>query len=158
MVIGDSFPPDKRKAYIDRSLKAWRVIYLYCDFIPSPHDKFLLIVNGSPYILYFFISSEPYNLALSNPKMKGTQVSIDVKDHPFLSYDSFIDCSRIGSLPIYEVERQLIADVGRIKGVLSAAVQAKVLEAVKNNARMSPREKKMVLGCLSGGHRRGSKT
>jgi hypothetical protein len=158
MAIGDSFPLEKRKAYVERNLKAWSVIYLYCESISPPHDKFLLIVSASPYVLYFFINTEPYELAKSNPKMKETQVPIDVKEHPFLSYDSFIDCSRLLSLPTYEVERQLVADVGRVKGVISDAIQAKVLEAVRKNRVMSPRKKKMILEqLLSKTPRRGGR-
>jgi len=61
----------------------------------------------------------------------------------------FIDCSRVQSLPIYEVERQLVTDVGRIHGVVSSAVQAKVIQAVKKNTTISRGAKRAILESLS---------
>ena len=149
MPVGDSFPPEKRKAYVDRNLKPWTIIRLYCAFITDPHDKFLVVVSAVPYLVYFFINSRPYRLAESKPGWKDTQVRIDTKNHPFLDYDSFIDCSRVQSLPIHEVEKQLVADISRIHGVVSDAVQAKVIRAVKENVTISRGKKKAILESLS---------
>lgn len=149
MAVGDSFPPEKRKAYVDRNLKPWTIIRLYCAIIADPHDKFLVVVSVVSCLVYFFINSRPYTLAESNPKWKDTQVCIDTKNHPFLDHDSFIDCSRVLSLPIYEVERQLVADISRIHGVVSDAVQAKVIQAVRKNTTISGGKKKAILENLS---------
>lgn len=150
MVLANSLPPAQRKQYIGRQLEPWRILYLFCQFTHPPKEKFLLVIETTPDLRFFVINSRISKLIESQPKMRGTQVRIDAASHPCLLYDSIVDCSRVYAVTREDAERQLMADLGRIKDPASAALRPLVIQAVNGNPRMTRREKREILRCLGG--------
>ena len=149
MAFADSLPPQDRKQYIAGQLQAWRILRLYCQFTHPPKEKFLFLIDTASDLRFFVISSGISKLIESQPRMRGTQVPIDAASHPCLSYDSIADCSRTYAITREDAEQQLMADLSRIKDLASTALRPLVIEAVQANPRMTEREKREILRCLT---------
>lgn len=65
-----------------------------------------------------------------------------MSDHPFLKRDSYLACEKLLRLRRDEVLRELIRNVGAIRGQISDVVKEQVVAAVKFAVTLSVAEKK----------------
>lgn len=61
------------------------------------HGKFFVVIgeNHEEIIGAFFINSNIRNFLLSKPKLLNLQVGISNEEYPFLTHNSYLDCSQI---------------------------------------------------------------
>lgn len=144
----DKLPPQARRIIIDSKLTPGRLLHLFCDFTTPQKEKFLALVCINPEPRFFIINSEINTFVRKRPYLEKCQVRIDAKSHPFLAHDSFIDCTEVHPIAIAEIHRQIGADFNRIKTVLSPAVIANVIAAVKFARTLSPEEQSAILAAL----------
>ena len=89
---------------------------------PAPKDKFIVIAYGNPSPHGFFINSRINNFIRNRPDLLSCEAEILASQHPFLRYDSYVDCREIFSF--YEIE------LTNTRGILSPDAQQVVIEAV----------------------------
>jgi len=70
---------------------------------------------------------------------------LDRREHDFLDHDSYVDCSRIHVFSVKEVEDQVLNDMSRINGFLSANARKRICEIVKGAKTLSLCEKTKIL-------------
>ncbi len=149
--LGNWFPNGDRQAYVDRHLLPGQVLYLHCEFTTPPKGKYLVLVAASvkPRPLLFIINSAVHPFVQSRPPLLACQVQMNAADYGFLDHDSYIDCSKvITDFDLAEIRRQLLDDVGRIRGELSAGDRARIVRVVRDATTLSPLHKRIVLESL----------
>ena len=143
--LGDHFPAEQQQEHITRHLTPGRVLYLFCDFTNPPKEKYLALVCPGPVPLFFVVNSGISTYIQSRPERRTCQVSLPASDHDFLAHDSFLDCSEVvPDLREAEVRRQLVGDIGRIKGELSEAAKAQVISVVQTAHTISAAHKRAI--------------
>ncbi len=65
--------------------------------------------------------------------MLQCQVELTKDTHGFLRTDSFLDCTRVYSIPAQEIERHLVADMRQIRGEVGAGERTAVIEAIRKS-------------------------
>ena len=66
MVLGDSFPDNKKRDYVDRSLVPGMIVRLFCPFTSPPKHKFLLLLSMNPNPVFFIINTQPNRFLIRN--------------------------------------------------------------------------------------------
>jgi hypothetical protein len=151
VILGDHFPSDVKLRTIKEKLQPGRVVYLFCEFTaPRPKDKYLLLACVDPLPLFFVINSEVSDFIKERAHLHRCQVRLDVASHDFLDHDSSIACHEAKSeFSIEDINRQLLSNMDRIKGVISNDVRDQVLAAVKACTVLPNREKMWILKALT---------
>src|SRR4030065_2199499 len=113
MVLGDSFPDNKKRDYVDRSLVPGMILRLFCPFTSPPKFKFILLLSMNPEPVFFIINTKPNPFVL--PKFPDQQIPVIQRDYTFLTHDSYIECSTPRSdFTAEDMRAKVLADVGRI--------------------------------------------
>lgn len=147
--LGDHFPAEQRREYVDRHLVPGQVVYLHCDFTEPPKEKYLVLVCAGAEPLFFVVNSSVHPYLSSRPELRRCQVRLNASGHPFLAHDSFINCAeviRMSDQP--SMVEQLANDIGRIKGTLDEATAKQVVVAVRRATTISPAEKRAIESAL----------
>jgi hypothetical protein len=151
VILGDHFPSDVKLKTIKEKLQPGRVVYLFCEFtVPKPKDKYLLLGCIDPLPLFFVINSEVSDFIKERAHLLRCQARLDVASHDFLDHDSFIACHEAKSeFSVDDINKQLLSDMDRIKGMISNDVRDQVLAAVKACTVLPNREKVWILKALT---------
>jgi hypothetical protein len=148
--LGNLFPEDKKREYIDRNFQPGQVLYLYCEFISPQKDKFLVLICDSEIPLLFFINSNIGPYVANRPDLQNCQVPLRAKDYGFLDHDSFINCGEVVNyFDRQTIYHQLLDDTGRIVGELNEATKNQIVRVVKKARLISNRHKKMIIKALT---------
>lgn len=109
MALGNAFPKEFVFASIKRQLLPGTVVKFKAIMDDGKeHEKRYVILMVDDKTLTCVINSQIPKLIRSNPLLLQCQVSIDKAGHPFMDWDSHIDCSRVRHYPTDEVCEQLI--------------------------------------------------
>jgi len=140
--LGDHFPSEQRRAFIESALKPGCVVRLVIKFPEITKPKFLVLVStDDPEFLTFIVNSEINPFIKKRPHLLQCQVVIEAASHSFLRTDSHVACHEVWPIKKEEVVHALLADMSGLKGDISAGVRARIIEAVKV-ARTIDRDKK----------------
>jgi hypothetical protein len=124
-------------------------IYLvYCGHITDPKDKFCLVVATEPKLRYFFINTEPSPLAANNAKLAPTQVRILRAEHPFLAYDSWVDCRDPQGGRLEDWQEEVAQDAQRVKGQASPALLGAVIASIEASPTIAAKQAEQMLAEL----------
>jgi hypothetical protein len=96
------------------------------------------------------VNSRVHPFVEANKDLAVCQVRLDAARHPFLSHDSFIACHHVLRLPTKSVLKDLIADMGRIKGRVHVDVLAEMVAAIKRAPTLSAAEQTAIAKALMG--------
>src|SRR2546422_11551668 len=112
MSLGGQLPPEQRIQLVLKALTAGTILHLFCTFTTPPKHKFLLLSCVEPEPVLFAINSSVSHYISSRQHLAECQVMLYRTDHPFLEYDSFLDCtSAIRDFTIADLTGQLSEDV-----------------------------------------------
>ena len=130
--LGDHFPADQRRAFVEDALKPGCVVRLVVKFPEITKPKFLVLVaTDDPEFLTFIVNSEINPFIKKRPYLLQCQVTIDADAHAFLKTDSHVACHAVWPVKKEEVVQALLADMSGLKGDVSAGVRSRIIEAVK---------------------------
>lgn len=125
-----------------KGIQPGTVLLTVCNFArPYPKDKFFVTLCLEPQSLFFMINSKVHVILQHAPFIER-QVCIEVKDHAFLSYDSYIDCTQPSVLQLEEIE------ASKICGCISDDVKARIVNAVENSPLIAPVKQRFILEAL----------
>jgi hypothetical protein len=143
--LGDSFPEEEKRAYLDRQLRPGQVLYLFCDFTTPPKEKYLVLVSRGQNPLLFFINSRIHPFILQRPELCDCQVKVSVAGNPFLHHDSFIDCSKVvDQFDQSDIRKQILDDIERVRGELDAQTKQQILTAAQKSRTISQLHKQWI--------------
>ena len=147
--VGDGFPAEKRRAFVERRLIPGCVVRLQVKFPETTKPKFLVLVaDDDPDYCLFIINSRIHPFISSRPHLLKCQVRIEASEHDFLGKDSFLACDKLLRLRRDDVIRELIANVAAIEGNISDDAKNEVIAAVKFAITLSPAEKAKILASM----------
>lgn len=146
MPLGDLFSVEERRDSIRRQLTPGRVFKLFCAFTNPQKDKYLLLACTQPRPLLFIINSEISEYIKKREHLHKCQVPISAGGHDFLKHDSYIDCSEARTdFHLIDIERQVLEDMSRIKGLVAQNVKDELLKAVDATNTISRQHKKWIV-------------
>lgn len=150
--LGNFFPDDSKRQFVSQRMIPGVVLYLFCAFIHRPKEKFLALAfvsEGDNSLLTLLINSEITSYAQERPYLLNCQVLISASEYSFLDHDSYIDCANvIDHFDCRKVESELLDNLDRIKGNLSATTRADLLTAVQGARTISPYHKRLIVNAL----------
>ena len=148
--LGDFFPPEDKQSQLQAALKPGNVFYLHQDFFNRAKDKYFLLVLCADPPLFFVINSDIAPFIARRPELKMCQVLLPLADYPqMLAHDSYVDCKEvIEHFNLAEIERQVLADMSRLKGSLHRESLQEVYDVVTNSTLIEPGYRKLILSAL----------
>ena len=66
-----------------------------------------------------------------------------------MDHDSHIDCNEIKRLSLVDINAEINADAGCLKGEISDDVRAKIVEAINSSPGLTPNEKERYIAALN---------
>jgi hypothetical protein len=101
--------------------------------------------------LGFFISSpkKPPAITRKNLIIQEYQFVVEKATHPFLKYDSILNCFSYEGLDFTDLINGLIESPSKMCGNLSTDMMERVEEAVETNPGFSPDDRNLLIGPIS---------
>ena len=121
------------------SLSCWDVYHvLNCRHAqPIPKNKFVVIICFDPNPHGFFINSQINQFIRRRPRLLPCEVLLPANAHPFLRYDSWLDCQNL-----YDFQPNELTDH---RGAIVSAVRVAVLQGVQNCPVLRRYQKRLIL-------------
>lgn len=141
VLLGDRFP----EYYKNKKLEPGVIIYTYCPFTTPSKDKYHLVCCCDP-LLVLLINSEISEFIACRPTLKACQVEISKEEHPFLDWNSFVNC--IDAHSAYDIsffKKQCESNFDSFyRGNISPNCIRDVIIAVNRSPTMIPKHKKVI--------------
>ena len=148
MSFGSRFPPDFRKAQIERQLRPGTVIKLYRRMDDGQfHEKRYVVMHVDEHTITCVINSAISKFVLTRPALLKCQVSMPCAAHPFMQHDSHVDCSRTHRFATVDVVSDLSSQTDWILGRITADMRDEIVGALKFSETLSAAEVEIL--CLS---------
>ena len=116
----------------------------------SAYDKFAIVARTDPEVLMLMICTEVAAFARNNDRLLRSHVSIDRASHPFLDYDSWIDCndakdeySLLALSEAYERNNSCLV------GTLTREVLRRVVGGIDRSIKLERRKKASISRALT---------
>lgn len=121
-------------------VQPWRAYYCpICQHRkPAPGPKYVVIVCNDAFPMGFLINSRITPFIAKSPDLLAGQVTILVAEHPFLQWDSHVDCN-----DLYPFDEKDLTDD---RGPISDNAKTRIKETVAKSRVLTRDEKKMILG------------
>ena len=146
--LGDFFPGHEKQKHVAGHLEPGQVLCLFCEFTTPQKDKYLVLACPGERSLFFVINSQIPEFAQARKALRSCQIKLSVSDYPFLDHDSYANCAEVRVVSKAEIERQLLNDVGRIKGKLNATTRKRIVKVVQSAKTISKEHKKLIVEAL----------
>jgi hypothetical protein len=144
--LGAKFPEEMRREHAIRHMTPGRVLFLHCDFTTPIKEKLVVIGATDDPPLLIVINSSIAGFIRATPHLAACQVTLAAPDHPFLKYDSYLDCAHIyESMSRDDILRQLTDDPARVKGVVSTAAREQIAAVIATARTVIPLHKGRIL-------------
>ncbi len=131
MSLGDLFPEYFKESFAYRNIDIGKAILIEIEEFDINYSKYIIVVSSNDnemLLAYVIINTEINTNVFPNPYLRSLHIKIDKANHPFLAYDSFVNCSEIKSFNTQEVIEFLKNRPERVVGNISE----EVLKAIQN--------------------------
>lgn len=126
------------------------VIRRFCHFTRPPKIKLLLVARVAAETTVFVVNSEMTDFVRARQHLADCHVPIDLASHAFLDHDSFIDCTEPADyVDTAALVLQLTDDLDKLRGNVSPAVRARVVQAISDSFTMPEAEKPALIAALT---------
>ncbi len=145
MSLGDFFPEDLKQKFAERNIDIGQSILIKVDNFNISYDKYIVLIGFDKEHLdcgTVIINSEINENLFPTNDLKSLHVEIDVQNHSFLEYNSFINCSEIKAYPKQQLINLLKTNPERLVGNISVDVLKKVHITLMNAKTITNFEKK----------------
>lgn len=130
-----------KKMYFPQNIAIWH-IYLCpaCNLSTPPKDKWVVTVGraGKDKIYGFFINTAINPVLRSKEELLKLQITISPIDHPFLRYDSYVNCSKFIEFYPSDFRQHQKEIAAETKSRICAAVLASSIFTDDEKARLAP--------------------
>ena len=150
MTFGSRFPPDFRKAQIERQLKPGTVIKLYRRMDDGQfHEKRYVVMHVDEHTVTCVINSAISNFVLNRPALLKCQVAMPCVSHSFMQHDSHVDCSRTHRFATVDVVADLSSKTDWVLGQITADMRDQIVGAIKFSETLSAAEVQILCRSLA---------
>lgn len=133
MSLGSMFPAQIVRARITANLKPGTVIkHVTVMDDGNVHEKRFVVLSVSADTMTCVVNSQISNFIKNRPNMLCSQVLMEQSDHPYMSWDSHVDCSQVKTYKTTVLVDQLCDKPEWILGAISSDLQAKIIDAINN--------------------------
>lgn len=131
MPLGNFFPADFARMQIERQLQPGMVVKFKAVMDDGVlQEKRFVILSVTDEAFTCVINSEISNFITNRPHLAACQVPIDQASHPYMSWDSHVDCSRIRKYTKVEIVKQLCNQPDWVFGMVSNTVLSEIVDAI----------------------------
>lgn len=141
--LGDHFPVEIKRTSAVRNTAPGMVIKLQAVMNDEKmHEKRFLIVHVDEFTVACVINTRINRFIINNPdpRLLQCQVRIECKTHPFMDWDSHIDCSKVWKYKTSEVVESVIQNPEWVFGEITEALRDEVVAAIKYAPQIAPIE------------------
>ncbi|MDU8417000.1 hypothetical protein RYA60_01865 [Pseudomonas syringae] len=132
MSLGSFFPADFARMQIERQLQPGVVVKFSAEMDDGKvHEKRFVVLDASENTFTCVINSRISRFIASDANKLKCQVAILASQHPFMSWDSHVDCSRVRTYSRAEVIDQLCTNPEWILGVIALELRDEIVGALK---------------------------
>jgi hypothetical protein len=153
MALGDAFPASFKAAAIKRQLRPGVVVKIETTMDDGEiHEKRFVILRVDEATSTFtcVINSRLSRIIANNPAASQCQVRIDRQTHPFMDWDSHIDCSRIRQYSTDDMCEQLAAKPDWVLGNITSEIRDQIVSALKFSRTIASVELNICSDALAG--------
>lgn len=145
--LGAHFPPSKAEEAIRRMLVPGAVIKIRCkmDDGRTKEKRFVVVAVGEQTVTCV-INTELTNFAKSRANIVACNVPLTATSSPFLSHDSYVDCTSLRRYSTAEVVSQLKAQASLLLGMITPELRDAMMFALNLSYTISRAE---LLECQS---------
>ena len=139
--IGGRFPEQYRKEFCNRHLVPGAVLRLFAPETHPPKIKRFIVLgfnDRAESAAILFINTE----IPRSPFIKSLQFSVKASENPFITHDSFIDCSQLYERDLVSLRNAFANDLGIYLGELSAKDLKAIALVVRRAKTISPNLKR----------------
>jgi len=129
MSLGDFFPEDLKQKFAERNIDIGQSILIKIDNFNINYDKYIVLIGFDKDNIdcgAVVINSEINENLFPTNYLKSLHVEIDVQNHSFLEYNSFINCSEIKTYQKQQLIDFLKTNPERLVGNIGIDVLKKV--------------------------------
>ena len=107
------------------------------------HGKFFVVIGQNDNEIYgaFFINSNVRNYLYSKPKLLELQVGLGSDNYPFLTHNSYLDCSQIIKIAKTDLEDDINSKIASFRGTLFEDDLEQVMELIRASDVFTPKDK-----------------
>lgn len=132
MSLGSFFPADYARMQIERQLQPGVVVKFLADMDDGKtHEKRFIVLDVTENTFTCVINSKISPFIIKDPNKIKCQVLIGAEEHPFMSWDSHVDCSRIRVYSRSELVDQLCNNPEWILGMTTPELRDQIVGAIK---------------------------
>lgn len=150
MGLGDSFPKEMQEDFARRSLVPGVVIR-----VPQVMDdqkekeKRFVVLHVDDDTLTCVINSELTDFVQKTPSLRQCQVVMPQAGHPFMRWDSFVDCAKIRRYHTKDLISHLASNTTDILGKISPDLRDQILSALKYSTTNAPIDVELCADALN---------
>ena len=144
MNLGDYFPQHVKDDFAARSIEVGQALFIEIPEFNLPYKKYLIIaaINMHRTILAGVIVNTEINQNIARSKqLQSFHLLIKQADHPFLQYDSYVNCSTLHKRTVEEVGRAISANPAVVVGNVTADMLRKIHAALTDCREISRKDK-----------------
>jgi hypothetical protein len=145
MNLGDYFPKENTKAYVERNIKVGTVIKLYVSDTKPPKEKRFIIIGFTEdklTLASIYINSEINTKINWSIEQQALQVELDAIGRGYLSKKSYVDCSKFIARDASDIKEKLLKRPEAIIGNLSKPDLELILNTLKGATTINGKLKK----------------
>lgn len=119
MCPGELVPDDQSRTNAQKLLVPGCVIKAFVKDTTPPKVKYYIVlgnINSGLLLASFYINSHMNGTIMRNPILSDLQHLIRKENHDFLTYDSYVDCSKLNQHDYNEVLRLVSLNPGIVVG------------------------------------------
>ena len=132
MSLANAFGPAMAKASAKRQLVPGAVVKMFQKMDDgNEQEKWFVVVDVNQWTITCVINTNVPKLIQRNASLLKCQVPVAKADHPFMSHDSNLDCTKVMSFPTSDVLNQLAEKPEWIMGAASNALLTDMITALK---------------------------
>lgn len=104
MDLGDFFPQEIKDDFAKRNIEIGKTLLIEIPDFNISYKKYLIVVGINELYLAGVIINTEVNLNFAwNEALRKLHLLIKSNEHPFLKYDSYVDCSKLHKRLISEI-------------------------------------------------------
>lgn len=145
MNLGDLFPKNIKEEFAKRNIDIGNALLIKLEDLQVNYDKYIVLVaidDKDIDVAYVIINTDINVNVYPTPYLQSLHLDIDAARHPFLDYDSHINCSNLREFNKQKLIEFIIANPERVVGNIDPTLLEDVKKTIKKATTILPILKK----------------
>ncbi|ABQ06628.1 hypothetical protein [Flavobacterium johnsoniae] len=141
MSLGDLFPDNLKEDFAERNIDVGNALLIKLENLQVNYDKYVILVGVNEVelaVAYVIINTDINQNVYPTAYLQSLHLTIDVARHPFLEYDSHINCTELREFNKQELVDFIISNPERVVGSIDPVLLSDVKDAIKGATTITP--------------------